>query len=287
MRWRCARPTRSGWASQRSATWRAIRNCRLGLSNEFIGRADGWQGLAARYGLRQAPTGLDHGLAYDAIAGGQVDVIDIYTTDAKIGHLGLNVLQDDKAYFPRYDAVVLYRLDVPQRFPAAWAALQQLDGRIDEEAMIAMNARAELQGVAFDAIARDFLAGDARRLPAPAPAASGPSCSAPDLGRLAWQHLGLVAASVAAAALVAIPLAVASFARPRCARLAAGRHRAAADRAFARIAGDADLVAGRDRRGAGAAGAHALCPAAHHAQHRAPAWPKCRRVCAMPAPRWA
>jgi osmoprotectant transport system permease protein len=64
---------------------------RLGLSNEFIGRADGWKGLAARYGLRQTPTGLDHGLAYDAIAGRQVDVIDIYTTDAKIGHLGLKV----------------------------------------------------------------------------------------------------------------------------------------------------------------------------------------------------
>ena len=194
---------------------------RLGLSNEFIGRADGWKGLAARYGLRQAPTGLDHGLAYDAIAGRQVDVIDIYTTDAKIGHLGLKVLQDDKAYFPRYDALVLYRLDVPQRFPEAWAALQRLAGRIDEEAMIAMNARAELQGAAFDAIARDFLAGTQ------SPAGAGArdfwaKLFAPDLWRLAWQHLGLVAASVAAAALVAIPLAVASFARPRLRALLLG-----------------------------------------------------------------
>ena len=47
----------------------------------------------------------------------QVDVIDIYTTDAKIDHLGLRVLDDDSGYFPRYDAVLLYRLDVPQRFP--------------------------------------------------------------------------------------------------------------------------------------------------------------------------
>jgi osmoprotectant transport system permease protein len=187
---------------------------RLGLSNEFIGRADGWKGLAARYSLPQAPTGLDHGLAYDAIAGRQVDVIDIYTTDAKIGHLGLKVLQDDKAYFPRYDALVLYRLDVPQRFPAAWAALKKMEGRIDEEAMIAMNARAELQGVAFDAIARDFLAGS--RGPAGAGARGfWAKLFAPDLWRLAWQHLGLVAASVGAAALLAIPLAVASFARPR------------------------------------------------------------------------
>ncbi|MES2529932.1 MAG: glycine betaine ABC transporter substrate-binding protein, partial [Pseudomonadota bacterium] len=132
---------------------------KLGLSNEFIGRADGWRGLAARYGLAQSPTGLDHGLAYDAIASKQIDVIDIYTTDAKIDHLGLRVLEDDRRYFPRYDAVVLYRLDLPTRQPKAWAALQKLEGRIDEHAMIAMNARAELQGAAFDTIARDFLAG--------------------------------------------------------------------------------------------------------------------------------
>ncbi|RYF73363.1 MAG: amino acid ABC transporter permease, partial [Comamonadaceae bacterium] len=122
---------------------------KLGLTNEFIGRADGWRGVATRYGLTQTPTGLDHGIAYDAIAARQVDVIDIYTTDAKIDHLGLVVLQDDLAYFPRYDAVVLYRLDVPTRLPQAWAALQKLEGRIDERAMIAMNARAELQGVGF------------------------------------------------------------------------------------------------------------------------------------------
>ncbi|HJV67594.1 glycine betaine ABC transporter substrate-binding protein, partial [Ideonella sp.] len=131
---------------------------RLGLSNEFIGRADGWPGLAARYRLPQRPTGLDHGLAYEAIAAGQVDVIDIYTTDAKIAHLGLRVLIDDAAHFPRYDAVLLYRLDVPRRFPAPWAALERQQGRIDEAEMIAMNAQAELQGRPFDVIAREHLA---------------------------------------------------------------------------------------------------------------------------------
>jgi osmoprotectant transport system permease protein len=188
---------------------------RLGLSNEFIGRADGWPGLAQRYGLPQQPTGLDHGLAYDAIAARQIDVMDIYTTDAKIAHLGLAVLQDDRHYFPRYDALVLYRLDVPQRFPQAWAALRTLEGRIDEAAMIAMNARAELQGVAFDAIARDWLA---KTSVATAPVAR-PGLMArlvgPDLGRLTAQHLALVVLSVLAAALVAIPLAVLSFPHPR------------------------------------------------------------------------
>ena len=130
---------------------------KIGLSNEFIGRADGWPALSKAYGLVQRPTALDHGIAYDALAAGQVEAIDIYTTDAKIAALGLVTLEDDRNYFPKYDAVVLYRLDVPERFPQAWAAIGRLEGRIDEQKMIAMNARAELDGHPFDAIARDFL----------------------------------------------------------------------------------------------------------------------------------
>lgn len=179
---------------------------RLGLSNEFIGRADGWAGLARRYGLQQQPTGLDHGLAYDAAAGGQTDVIDIYTTDAKIDHLGLRVLDDDGGHFPRYDAVLLYRLDVPQRFPKAWAALQGLAGTIDEKAMIAMNARAELKSVAFDVIARDHLAG--RGHSAAASNTFWSKLVGADFWRLTGQHVGLVVASVLLAVLIGVPLAV-------------------------------------------------------------------------------
>ena len=208
----------------------------LGLSNEFIGRADGWKGLAVRYGLAQVPRGLDHGLAYDAIAAQQVDVIDIYTTDAKIDFLGLQVLVDDKSYFPRYDAVVLYRLDVPTRYPQAWAALQSLEGRISEPMMIAMNARAELKGVAFDVIARDQLASLVALAQPTATASTVPAAPladtaqrgfwaklwAPDLGRLARQHLTLVAVSVALAALLGIPAAVWTSTRPRTNALVLG-----------------------------------------------------------------
>jgi osmoprotectant transport system permease protein len=181
---------------------------KLGLSNEFIGRADGWKGLAAQYALPQSPTGLDHGLAYGAIAAKQVDVIDIYTTDAKIDSLGLRVLDDDHHYFPRYDAVVLYRLDVPTRFPQAWAAIRALEGTIDERAMIAMNARAELQGTGFDTIARDFLAGgkvDTSKRGFMA------KLFGPDLWRLTRQHLVLVGVSVGLALLIAVPLAILVF----------------------------------------------------------------------------
>jgi osmoprotectant transport system permease protein len=198
---------------------------KLGLSNEFIGRADGWRGLAARYGFTQTPTGLDHGLAYDAIGAKQIDAIDIYTTDAKIDHLGLRVLEDDKRYFPRYDAVLLYRLDLPSRLPRAWAALQALEGRIDEHAMIAMNARAELQSVPFDAIARDFLAAKSTDAKAPA---SEPrrgfvaKLFGPDLWPLARQHLLLVLVSVGVAILIGVPLAIAVFARVRLRALVLG-----------------------------------------------------------------
>lgn len=183
---------------------------RLGLSNEFIGRQDGWKGLTQKYGFTSSPISLDHGLAYDALIKKQIDVTDIYTTDAKITHLGLRVLADDRAYFPRYDAVVLYRLDLPQRFPAAWQGMQLLAGTIDESAMIAMNARAELNGVGFEIIARDHLAGRHQH-----DAADSPrfilKLFGPDLGRLTLQHLGLVVFSVVMAMLVAVPLAIYIF----------------------------------------------------------------------------
>ena len=198
---------------------------KLGLSNEFIGRADGWKGLAERYGMKQTPAGLDHGLAYGALSAKQIDVMDIYTTDAKIDQLGLLVLEDDRRYFPRYDAVVLYRLDVPTRFPQAWAALQQLEGRIDEAAMIDMNSRAELHGVAFDQIARDFLG---RKDGAAKPSADAGSRGfagklfGPDLGRLTRQHLLLVVVSVGLAVVIAVPLGILVFPHQRLRALLLG-----------------------------------------------------------------
>ncbi len=130
----------------------------LGLSHEFIGRADGWPGLKARYALPHQPVGIDHGIAYEALAAGRVALIDIYSTDAKIAALGLAVLADDADYFPRYDAVLLFRRDAAQRFPQAWQAILGLEGRIPVARMIAMNGEAELRGRAFAAIAADFVA---------------------------------------------------------------------------------------------------------------------------------
>ena len=186
---------------------------RFGLSHEFIGRADGWQGLAARYGLPQRPAGLDHGLAYEALNGRQVDVIDIYSTDARIGQYGLRVLEDDRSYFPRYDAVLLYRLDAAQRFPAAWQAISKLEGRISEADMIAMNAAAEIDGKPFARVAGDWLA----KKPSSSAVRDGLVAKIFDhnLWRLTQQHLTLVLLAVAAACVIGVPLGVLAASMPR------------------------------------------------------------------------
>src|SRR5205085_12456756 len=126
---------------------------RLGLSHEFLVRADGWPALQRAYGLRLAPgSGLDHGLAYQALAAKQVDVVDAYTTDAQIARLHLRVLRDDRNFFPRYDAVLLMRASLDER------PLGVLANRIDEAAMQAMNAQVEIDGRSFEQAASDFLA---------------------------------------------------------------------------------------------------------------------------------
>jgi osmoprotectant transport system permease protein len=180
---------------------------RIGLSHEFLGRADGWPGLARRYGLTVTPIGLDHGLAYEALAAHQVDAIDLYTTDAKIARYGIRVLQDDRGYFPRYDAVVMYRRPVPQRFARAWAALKSLAGRIDTRRMIELNGEAELDHRAASDIARAFLQGSEVGAIRPA---FRQRLFGDDFGRLARQHVTLVLLSVAAAAALGIPLGVAA-----------------------------------------------------------------------------
>jgi osmoprotectant transport system permease protein len=186
----------------------------LGLSQEFIGRADGWPGLKAAYRLPYAiPTGLDHGLAYEAIASGRIDVMDVYSTDAKIERYALRVLEDDRSYFPRYDAVLLYRLDLPPRFPEAWRALEKLEGRIDERRMIRMNAAAELEGRTF-AEAAALLEEDA----SPRSAARREFLSVlfgPDFWRLTGEHLLLVFVSLAASIAVGVPLGVLAAKAPK------------------------------------------------------------------------
>jgi osmoprotectant transport system permease protein len=174
---------------------------RFGLSHEFLGRRDGWPGLQAAYRLPQKPRGLDHGIAYEALANGEIDVMDLYTTDAKIERYAIVALEDDRRFFPAYDAVLLYRTEIPQRFAGEFAQLKKLEGRIDAATMVRLNARAELDKVPFADVAREFLgakAQGARNFPA--------ALLGSDFGRLLGEHLGLVFGSLAMAVAVGVPL---------------------------------------------------------------------------------
>lgn len=190
---------------------------RVGLSHEFLVRADGWPALARSYRLPQQPgAGLDHGLALKALAQGQIDLTDIYTTDAPIERLQLRVLRDDRGFFPRYDAVLLAHADLPE---PARQALAELEGRLNERTMVALNARAEIDGQPFAAVARGYLAQASSAVPTQPPAPNRPgflaSLFAPDLPRLLGEHLMLVLGSVLLALLLGVPLAVWAEARPR------------------------------------------------------------------------
>src|SRR5947209_15845656 len=136
---------------------RAHPGLRFGFSNEFLKRADGWPGLRDQYHLSQTDVrGLDHRLAYEALVADSSDVTEVYTTDAEIRRFGLVVLEDDRHFFPLYEAVLVYRLDLEQRAPRAVAAFKQLEGRITESEVIAMNGRAQ-DRVPMPEIAADFL----------------------------------------------------------------------------------------------------------------------------------
>jgi glycine betaine/choline ABC-type transport system substrate-binding protein len=114
---------------------------RPGFGYEFTERPDGWTGLTRAYGLNvpTAPRTMDLGLTYKALASGQVDLIAGNSTDGLIEPLHLVVLEDDRHYFPPYDAVVVRRRDLDPRCKGASAALESLRGRIDDATMRRLN----------------------------------------------------------------------------------------------------------------------------------------------------
>ncbi|HKX95044.1 MAG TPA: glycine betaine ABC transporter substrate-binding protein, partial [Methylibium sp.] len=206
---RAADAERLGLAAISDLARPAAAGLRLGLSHEFLGRADGWPALRRAYGLPFAtPPGLDHGLAYEALAQGRVDLIDVYATDAKIARGGLVLLKDDRRFFPAYEAVLLMRADVDD------APLRPLAGRIDARVMTALNAAVEIDGRPYAEVAREFVAGPAVATTPGERAGFWQRLVADDLGRLTGQHLLLVFGSLALAVLCGVPLGVLAWRHP-------------------------------------------------------------------------
>ena len=127
----------------------------VGLSHEFRDRADGWPGLKRAYALPQTAAGIEHGLAYQALAEGQIDLTDAYSTDGELIRYPVTVLTDDRGYFPVYRALPLARSDLPV---AAHSALTELANLLDDETMRALNARVVIEEDSFAVVAADFLA---------------------------------------------------------------------------------------------------------------------------------
>jgi osmoprotectant transport system permease protein len=143
--------------------------------------------------------------------------MDVYTTDAEIRAYALRVLDDDRQFFTRYDAVLLYRADLPARAPAILAAIERLPGRIDNAAMIALNARAKLDRVPESDVAAEFLAAHVGgAVAAPREHALG------SIARRAAEHSALVGFSRLAAILFAVPLGIIAARRPRLGRFVVG-----------------------------------------------------------------
>ncbi|HMB70203.1 MAG TPA: glycine betaine ABC transporter substrate-binding protein, partial [bacterium] len=175
---------------------------RLAFTNEFMDRGDGWPALRDRYALPHAGVrGIDHDLAYRALAGGSIDVTDLYSTDAEIRQYDLHVLKDDLAHFPEYRAVVLRRADLAERAPHVVRAFDRLSGAISDGDMTAMNARAKIDREPEGRVAAAFLA---ERLGVSAEARV--ETAAGRLLRHTREHLLLFGVSLAAAILIGVPL---------------------------------------------------------------------------------
>jgi osmoprotectant transport system permease protein len=123
------------------------RRWRAAFGYEFLNRGDGYPGLASRYGLRFAapPTAMDLGLTYRALADGRVDLIAGDSTSGLIPSLKLQVLLDDRHYFPSYDAVPVFNAASLERHPELVPVLESLAGRLSAVTMQQLNAAVDLE----------------------------------------------------------------------------------------------------------------------------------------------
>lgn len=174
---------------------------KLGLTHEFLDRRDGWRPLMEKYRLPAANlAGIDHGIGYEALRNGSIDVKDAYSTDAKIAENDLTVLEDDRHFFPRYEAVFLYRLSLPAN---VIADLRTLEGTFDERRMTALNAAAE-RLKDYGQAAELYFGNDG----------SVRAVSAEPFGHKLWRwisrHLQLAGLSLLLAIVVGVPLGIAA-----------------------------------------------------------------------------
>ena len=209
----------------------AIRGQSLtaGFTSDFIGRADGLAGLSAAYGLAFTTVRpLAPAVKYQALAASSVDIIDGYSTDGLLAKYDLVTLEDDRHFFPPYEAAALVSSRLARDRPDAIAVLTRLSGRLTEPMVREWNRRVEVAREPVASVARDALASLALAAPAATGRGTGTSDhvagAAKDRGgssfaaffwarrvetlRLAGEHATLVLVALLAAIAVAVPLGV-------------------------------------------------------------------------------
>jgi len=175
------------------------------FSHEFVQRKDGLKNLSLHYGFKlKNVKAMEHSLAYQALSDGKVDLVEVYSTDAKIEKYDLVLLEDDLNYFPSYLAVIFSRSDFEENFPLTYQSFEQnLIGKIDNKTMTKLNALVELEGYSFSQAAKYFLQGKLVKS----------KISLWDWDKILLrtkEHMALVFISLALAIIIGIPLGVIS-----------------------------------------------------------------------------
>jgi len=131
----------------------------FGAEHEFFDRQDGFDGLVDTYGLsfKGEPLKLNASLKYQAIGRGDMDVTDAFSTDGPIKQYNLKILEDDLGFFPPYYAAPIVRKEVLDAHPELISILNMLSGKLDDETMTELNYFVDVEGMAVETVAHDFL----------------------------------------------------------------------------------------------------------------------------------
>jgi osmoprotectant transport system permease protein len=130
---------------------------RMGISHEYFKRTDGYSALSAHYNLSQKPTTIEHALLYTSLNSNSLDVIEVYTTDAKIKKYDLRVLNDDKSFFDKYDAVLVANSNFAKNNKNTLDKLNELlTNSISSDAITRANYLVEIKGLSYEDAAREI-----------------------------------------------------------------------------------------------------------------------------------
>ena len=187
---------------QRISDLREHPDLNFAFSYEFLKRKDGWENLAAAYGLKQNPVGIEHGLSYQAISEGKIDCIDIYSTDGEIPRYDLVILEDDRRFFPSYFAVSFFRNHLD---PEIVKLIAVLDGQFTESSMQELNAKVIFTGESYAKVAADFLTENGL---VPSDSRHQQISMFGEIGEKTITHLQITFIALLAAMLFAIPLGI-------------------------------------------------------------------------------